>query len=56
LVAKGILKLNNSQGKTIGAKIITYIGVRVIYVSRRFAHEVKAGEVAWLVLDLFILV
>jgi F0F1-type ATP synthase epsilon subunit len=50
LVAKGIFKLNDSQ-----RKIITYIGVRVEDVSRRFAHEAKAGEVIWLALDLLIL-
>jgi hypothetical protein len=52
LVAKGNLKLNDSK-KTIGGSIITYIRVRD--VSRRLAHKAKAGEVAWLALDLLIL-
>jgi hypothetical protein len=54
-VAKDILKLNDSQRKTIGGSIITYIRVGVGDVSRRFAHEAKVGEVAWLAFDLFIL-
>jgi hypothetical protein len=57
LVTKGILKLNDSQRKTIRRYIITYIrvGVRVRDVSQRLAHEAKAGEVTLLVLDLLIL-
>jgi hypothetical protein len=54
-VAKDILKLNDSQRKTIGGSIITYIRVEVGDVSIRFAHEAKVGEVAWLAFDLFIL-
>jgi hypothetical protein len=54
LVANGILKLDDSQKKTIKGYIITYIRVRVGDVSRRFAHELKVGEVVWLALDLLI--
>jgi hypothetical protein len=53
LIAKGILKLDNSKGKTLGGWIITYIGVRDMLW--RLAHEAKAGEVAWLALGLLIL-
>jgi hypothetical protein len=52
LVAKGILKLNDSKGKTLREWIITYIGVRVGDVSQRLALEAKAGEVVCLVLAL----
>jgi hypothetical protein len=55
LVAKGIVKLNDFERKTIGGWIITYIRVRVRDVSRRHAHEAKVGEVTLLVLDLLIL-
>jgi hypothetical protein len=55
LIAKGILKLNDSKGKTLGGWIITYIRVRVGDVSWRLAHEAKAGEVVCLVLRLLIL-
>jgi hypothetical protein len=34
--------------------IISYIGVRVRDVSQRFSHEAKAGEVAFLTLDILI--
>jgi hypothetical protein len=53
LIAKGILKLDNSKGKALGGWIITYIGVRDMLW--RLAHEAKAGEVAWLALGLLIL-
>jgi hypothetical protein len=53
LIAQGILKLDDSQGKTLGGQIITYIRVRD--VSWRLAHEAKASEVAWHALDLLIL-
>jgi hypothetical protein len=43
-----------TQKKTIKGYIITYIRVRVGDVSKRFAHELKVGEVAWLALDLLI--
>jgi hypothetical protein len=52
LDAKGILKLNYSQRKTIKGKIITYNVVGVGDVSQRFAHEAKPSKVSWLVLDL----
>jgi hypothetical protein len=55
LIAKGILKLDDSHGKTLGGWIITYIGVRVRDVSWRLAHETKAGEVACLALGPLIL-
>jgi hypothetical protein len=55
LVAKGILKLGDSQTKTLGGQIITYIRVRVSDVSRRLAHEANSGEVTLLALDLLIL-
>jgi hypothetical protein len=55
LVAKGILKLNDSQRKTLRGWIITYIIVRVGDVSWSFAHEAKAGEVACLALGPLIL-
>jgi hypothetical protein len=45
LVAKSNFKFDDSQGKTLGGWIITYIGVRVGDVSWSFAHEAKAGEV-----------
>jgi hypothetical protein len=55
LFAKGVFKLDDSQGKTLGGWIITYIRVGVEDVSRSFAHEIKAGEVACLVLGPLIL-
>jgi hypothetical protein len=55
LIAKSILKLDDSQRKTLGGWIITYIGVKVGDVLRRLAHEAKAGEVACLALGLLIL-
>jgi hypothetical protein len=55
LIAKGTLKLNDSQRKTLGGWIITYIRVEVGDVSWRLAHEAKAGEVACLALGLLIL-
>jgi hypothetical protein len=55
LIAKGILKLDDSQRKTLEGWIITYIGVRVGDVSWRFAHEAKSGEVTCLTLGLLIL-
>jgi hypothetical protein len=55
LITNGILKLDDSQRKTLGGWIITYIRVRVGDVSWRLAHEAKAGEVACLALGLLIL-
>jgi hypothetical protein len=55
LVAKGIFKLDDSQGKALGGWIITYIGVGIGDVSRRFAHEAMAGEVVCLALGSLIL-
>jgi hypothetical protein len=55
LIAKGILKLDNSQRKTLGGWIITYIEVRVRDVSWRLAHEAKVGEAVCLALRLLIL-
>jgi hypothetical protein len=55
LIAKGILKLDHSQRKTLGGWIITYIRVKVRDVSWRLAHEAKAGEVVYLALGLLIL-
>jgi hypothetical protein len=53
LIAKGILKLDESQRKTIGGWIITYIGVGD--VSWRLAYKAKVGEIAYLALGLLIL-
>jgi hypothetical protein len=53
LIAKGILKLEDSQRKTLGGWIITYIRVRD--VSRRLAHKANAGEVVCLALGFLIL-
>jgi hypothetical protein len=50
LVAKGILKLGDSQENTLGRYIITYI--RVGDVPQRLAHEAKVGEVTFLGLGL----
>jgi hypothetical protein len=55
LIAKGIIKLDDSKGKTLERWIITYIGVKVGDMSRRLAHEAKAGEVTCIVLGLLIL-
>jgi hypothetical protein len=55
LVAKSIFKFDDSQRKTIGGWVITYIRVRVRDVSRRLAHETKAGEVVCLALESLIL-
>jgi hypothetical protein len=55
LIAKGILKLDDSHRKTLRGWIITYTRVGVGDVSRRLAHEAKAGEVACLALGLLIL-
>jgi hypothetical protein len=55
LIAKGILKLDDSQTQTLGGWITTYIGVRVEDVSLRLAHEAKAGEVVCLAFGLLIL-
>jgi hypothetical protein len=46
LIAKGILKFGDSQRKTPGRWVITYIEVRVGDVLWWLAHEAKAGEVA----------
>jgi hypothetical protein len=53
LITQSILKLGNSQRKIVEGYIITYIGVGD--VSRRLAHDTKAGEVALIALDLLIL-
>jgi hypothetical protein len=50
LIAKGILKFGDSQRKTLGRWVITYIGVGVEDMPRWLAHEAKAGEVARLAL------
>jgi hypothetical protein len=55
LIAKGILKLDDSQRKTLGGWIITCIRVGVGDVLWRLAHEAKVGEVAYLALGLLIL-
>jgi hypothetical protein len=55
LIAKGILKLDDSKGKTLGGWVITYIRVGVRDVSQRLAHEAMAGEVVCLALWLLIL-
>jgi hypothetical protein len=55
LVAKSIFKFGDSQRKALKGWVITYIGVRVKDVSRRLAHEAKAGEVAYLALGPLIL-
>jgi hypothetical protein len=55
LVAQSIFMFGDSQGKTLMGYIITYIRVRVRDISRRLAHETKAGKVTLLVLDLLIL-
>jgi hypothetical protein len=55
LIAKDILKLDDSQKKTLRRWIITYIRVGVRDVSWWLAHEAKAGEVAHLALGHLIL-
>jgi hypothetical protein len=55
LIAKGILKLDDSKGKTLGEWIITYIRVGFRDVLQRLAHETKTGEVACLALEFLIL-
>jgi hypothetical protein len=56
LVAKNIFWFGDSQRNTLRGKIITCIRVGVGDVSRGLAYEAKVGEVAWLALDLLILV
>jgi hypothetical protein len=46
LIAQSILKLDDSQRKTLKGEIVTCIRVRVRDLSGRLAHEAKAGEVA----------
>jgi hypothetical protein len=53
LVAKSIFKFGDSQRKTLGRWVITYIGVGD--VRRWLAHEAKASEVARLALGPLIL-
>jgi hypothetical protein len=55
LVAKSIFKFGDSQRKTIGGSVITYIRVRVRDVPRRLAHKAKASKVARLTLGPLIL-
>jgi hypothetical protein len=55
LVAKSIFKFGDSQRKTLGGWVITYIGVGVGDVPRWLAHEAKAGGVIRLVLGPLIL-
>jgi hypothetical protein len=55
LIAKGILKFGDSQRKTLGRWVITYIRVRVRDVTWLLAHEAKAGEVPRLALGPLIL-
>jgi hypothetical protein len=55
LVAKSIFKFGDSQRKTLGGWVITYIGVGVRDVPRWLAHEAKASEVACLALGPLIL-
>jgi hypothetical protein len=55
LVTKSIFKFSDSQRKTLGRWVITYIGFRVRYVPRWLAHEAKAGEVGHLALGPLIL-
>jgi hypothetical protein len=55
LVAKSIFKFDDSQRKTLGGWVITYIRVGVKDVSRWLAHEAKASEVACLALGPLIL-
>jgi hypothetical protein len=55
LVAKSIFKFGDSQRKTLGRWVITYIRVRVRDVPRWLAHEEKASEVTHLALGPLIL-
>jgi hypothetical protein len=55
LVAESIFKFGDSQRKTLGGWVITYIGVGVRDVPRWLAHEAKVGEVARLALGPLIL-
>jgi hypothetical protein len=55
LVAKSIFKFGDSQRKTLGGWVITYIGVEVRDVPWWLAHEAKAGEVTRLALGPLIL-
>jgi hypothetical protein len=55
LIAQSIFKLDDSERKTLGGYIVTYIGVGVEDMSQRLAHETNASEVTWLALDLLIL-
>jgi hypothetical protein len=55
LIVKSILKLDDSQRKTLEGWIITYIRVWVGDVSRRLAHKAMVGEVVCLALGLLIL-
>jgi hypothetical protein len=50
LVAKSIFKFDDSQRKTLGGWVITYIGARVRDVPRWLTLEAKAGEVVRLAL------
>jgi hypothetical protein len=55
LITKGILKLDDSQRKTLGGWIITYIIVGARDVSWRLTYEAKASKVICLALGLLIL-
>jgi hypothetical protein len=55
LVARSIFKFGNSQRKTLGGWVITYIRVGVRDVPWWLAHEAKAGEVIRLALGPLIL-
>jgi hypothetical protein len=55
LVVKSIFKFGDSQKKTLGGWVITYIRVRVGDVSWWLAHEAKVGEVTCLALGPLIL-
>jgi hypothetical protein len=55
LVAKSIFKLDDSQRKTLGGWINTYIGVGVRDMPWRLTYEAKAGEVTRLALGPLIL-
>jgi hypothetical protein len=55
LIAKSIFNFGDSQRKTIGRWVITYIRVRVGDVPRWLAYEAKAGEVTHLALGPLIL-
>jgi hypothetical protein len=55
LVAKSIFNFGDSQRKTLGGWVITYIGVGVRDVPRRLAHEAKVDEAARLAFEPLIL-